>query len=81
MSRFKTILRQSLQIGKSLLYIKLKTMWKKNTSSKRVGYFRDGHQREGGTKGKVQFLTNAINFPNMTAMEIDGTRHQKYKSY
>jgi len=79
--RFKTTLRQLSQIGKSLLYIKLKTTWKKNTSPKRVGYFRDGHQREGGTKGKGSIFNECYYFPNMTAMEIDGTRHQKYKSY
>ena len=80
--RFKATLRQSSQIGKSLLYIKLKTTWKKDTSSKRVGYFRDGHQRDRRRdKGEGSIFNERYYFLNMTAMEIDGTRHQKYKSY
>lgn len=65
-------------------------MWKKDTSSKRAGYFRDGHQREreragegeeGRGGGTAEFLMKSYYFPNMTAVEIDGTRRQKYEPY
>lgn len=79
--RFKATSRQSSQIGGSLRYIELKTTWKKDTSSKLVGYFRDGHQRQDGRKGRAEFLMKSYYFPNMTAVEIDGTRRQKYEPY
>lgn len=75
--RFKATVGKSLHIGESLRHIELKMTGKKDTSSKRVSYFRNGHQR----RGRIEFLTKSYYFANLTVMEIDGTRRQEYEAY